>query len=105
MTEPAIRIDRKADRYTVHPHAAHRAVGGEIFIVTADRAFHRLSVPSAIDAFEAIVHGRGLREDLVTLLVHRYQVGAQQADDDIGAFLQTLVDRQILVRAQAGPCS
>lgn len=105
MTEQAQRIDGNSAHYAVHPQAAHRAVGGEIFIVTADRAFHRLSVPSAIDLFEAIVHGQGRRDELVGLLVDRYRVGAQQADQDIATFLQTLVDRQVLVRAEAAPCA
>ncbi len=91
-------------RYAVHPQASHRAVGGEIFIVTRDRAFHRLSVPSAVDTFLAIAQGNARRADLEAQVVARYQVSAQQAHVDVGLFLQSLLDKQVIVVAEDAPC-
>jgi hypothetical protein len=90
-------------RYAVHPRAAHRAVGGEVFIVTGDRAFHRLSVPSAVDLFAAVVAGQGDRAQLLALLVARYAVNADVAARDLDAFLDALLSRGVLVADEPVP--
>lgn len=92
---------RQEARYAVHPQAAHRTVGGEIFVVTDDRAFHRISTPTAVDLFQALVAGGARRGDLVALLVARYQVQADQAGADVDAFLGSLVERRVAVRSDA----
>lgn len=92
--------------YRVHPLASHRVVGGEVFIVTADRAFHRLSVPTAVDAFLEIAKGTVRRAELDALIVARYRVSTQQAHEDVGAFLQSLLDKQVIVATETEdePC-
>lgn len=88
--------------YAVHPLAAHRSVGGEVYVVTDDRAFHRLAVATAVDLFQTIVQqGGARREELVSLLVARYQVDPPRAGVDVDAFLQTMLDRHLLVRKAA----
>lgn len=82
-------------RYVLHPQAAHRSVGGEVYIVTEDRAFHRLSTATAIDLFMALASGPSTRDDLVTLLCQRFQVSHDRAQQDVDTFLQTLVDRHV----------
>lgn len=91
-------------RYGLHPQAAHRAVAGEVFVVTGDRAFHRLSVPTAVELFEALARGACRRADLVELLLERYQVTREQAETDVTAFLQVLLERQVVIEThEAGP--
>lgn len=93
-------------RFTLHPHAAHRTVGGEVFIVTDDRAFHRLESPTAIDLFQALARavsaGDGKpgasRAELVHLLVGRYDVTPEQAAADVDEFLYTLLERMVAVQ-------
>lgn len=87
-------------RFALHPLAAHRLVGGEVFIVTDDRAFHRLDSPTAIDVFQALAEApQGTtRAELVDLLVGRYQVSTEQAEADVDRFLHTLVERLVAVQ-------
>lgn len=87
-------------RYCVHPQAAHRRVGGEFFVVTGDRAFHRLRLPTAVDAFAAIVAAPSTHAELVALLCGRYQVDAEAAGRDLAAYLQDLLAKQLICVAQ-----
>ena len=98
------RAQRRGDaRYAVHPLAAHRTVGGEIFVVTDDRAFHRISTPTAVDLFKALGTAGARRDDLVALLVGRYRVQAEQAGADVDEFLASLVGKRVAVRLDAAP--
>lgn len=84
-------------KYSVHPRAAHRQVAGEVFVITEDRAFHRLATPTAVDLFQALVRGPATQQELVDLLSRRYQVQPDQAQADVTSFLRSLVDRRVLV--------
>ena len=64
----AMTAATETTRFRVHPQAAHRRVGGEYFVVTGDRAFHRLRLTTAVDLFEAIATRPQSRSDLVALL-------------------------------------
>ena len=85
-------------RYRVHPHAAHRCVGGEIFVVTDDRAFHRLLPGTAVDVFQAVVAGTTDAMALAKLIAERYEVAGDRAATDIRSFLDDLVSRRVLER-------
>lgn len=87
-----------AVRYRVHPLAAHRCVGGEVFVVTDDRAFHRLLPGTAVDVFEAIAAGTADAVALAGLVAARYDVGLARALADILLFLDELVVRRVLER-------
>ena len=92
----AMTAATETTRFRVHPQAAHRRVGGEYFVVTGDRAFHRLRLTTAVDLFEAIATRPQSRSDLVALLCSRYRVEADVAGRDLDAFLTDLVDRQLI---------
>lgn len=88
-------------RYHLHPQAAHRAVAGEVFVVTGDRAFHRLQAATAVALFAEL--GRtaaGSSEgELTDLLVRDFEVTQAQARADVTIFLATLVQRHLAVAA------
>ena len=88
-------------RYHVHPEAAHRLVGGEVFVVTADRAFHRLHTPTAIDLFQRLAAGPVSAAELVSFLTARYAVSSTDAAGDVAAFLGTLLERRLATTAAA----
>ena len=83
----------------LHPQASYREVGGEVFVVTADRSFHRLAVPTAVDLFRLVARGAVSRDSLVDHLTCHYDVTAARAAADVDAFVETLVARQIAVAA------
>jgi len=85
-------------RYTLHPQLAHRAVGPEVFLITDDRAFHRLSSSTAVELFEKLKQGACRRDELVAMLTDRYEVSPEHAARDIDAFLQVLLERLVIVR-------
>jgi hypothetical protein len=90
--------EARSTRFIVHPYAAHRTVGGEVFVVTADRAFHRMAAATAVELF-AMLNGSGAtRDELVARLVARYRVDAGQAGADVDAFLASLIEGQVLVQ-------
>lgn len=97
MTAQAVTTPA-ATRFTVHPFAAHRTVAGEVFVVTADRAFHRMAAPTAVELFGMLSPAGTTRDEMVARLVQRYRVDARQAGADVDAFLDSLVQRQVLVR-------
>ena len=88
-------------RYCLHPQAAHRKVAGEVFIVTGDRAFHRLQTVTAVDLFDSLAQSAaGMSADeLTALLLQRYDVSETTARADVATFLQTLLARQLAVPA------
>lgn len=87
-------------KYTLHPKVAFRAVAGEIFLVSDDRAFHHAHLPTAIDALKALRMAPQSEDDLVALVTHRYSVDATTARADIRGFLQILRDRMIVVATE-----
>lgn len=94
----------RAGRYRLHPQAAHRLVGGEVFIVTGDRRFHRLKARTAVDLFSQLAKAAESGCDaaqLVDLLVGRYNVAAAQAAADVNQFISDLVQREIAIAIQA----
>ena len=88
-------------RYRIHPEAAHRVVAGEVFVVTGDRAFHRLHVATAIDLFGELAKNGASARELAAVLTERYQVSPTQADQDVQDFVATLLERQLAVLEQS----
>ncbi len=90
-------------RYRLHPQAAHRKVAGEVFVVTGDRAFHRMQNATAVDLFDALAcaDAGATAEELTALLLHTYDVPEHEARADVAAFLETLLARQLAVPAPA----
>lgn len=86
-------------RFRLHPHAAHRAVASEVFVVTDDRAFHRLVNASAVTLFDALAQAPGglSAQDLQSLLLAQFDVDPARARRDVDAFLQLLVERHLAV--------
>jgi hypothetical protein len=88
----------------LHPQASYREVGGEVFVVTVDRSFHRLAVPTAVDLFRLVAGGGAHRQALIDHLTTHYEVSDGRAAADVDAFVETLTARQIAVsEASAAP--
>lgn len=81
--------------YSLLPSAAHRDVAGEIFVITADRGFHRLEAPTAVLLFRLLAGGPRSAAELQDALVANFEVDPAVAHHDIAEFLHILVERQI----------
>ncbi len=84
-------------RFALLPSAAYREVAGEIFVITADRAFHRLQTESAVLLFRLLSRGPRSAQELQDALVAHFDVDAATAHHDIAEFLLILEQRQIAV--------
>lgn len=84
----------------LHPRAAWRTVAGEVFVVTDDRAFHRLAVPSATAIFAALEQGPTDLDAIVAQLCERFEVEAGVARREADRFVRTLLDRGIAAPAE-----
>ncbi len=80
---------------SLHAGAAHRLVGGEYFIVTDDRSFHHVHVPTAVTLFGRLVSGPQTIGDLVDTLLQQFDVERSEAERDVQAFATTLVERRL----------
>ena len=83
-------------RYQLHPNAAFRQVAGEVFIVTADRAMHQFSTPTALAVFHTLQKTPATVDEIAIRLSQGFEVSVEQAAKDIDSFIETLVDRQIV---------
>ncbi len=79
----------------VHPRAAWRNVGGEVFVITGDRAFHRLAAPTAVDLLKRLALAPATVGELADQLVRDYQVDTATAQRDVTAFVEALIAKQI----------
>lgn len=96
----AARPVEPALRYALLPSAAHREVAGEIFVISADRGFHRLQAASAVTLFRLLAAGPRTAAELEAALVGEFEVDPQVAHHDIAEFLLILVERQIAAAVQ-----
>ena len=95
------------NRYRLHPQAASRKVAGEVFVVTDDRAFHRLHVATSVALFDALAgtaNGVSPRE-LTELLLREFDVTPDQAAQDVADFLAALLARHLAVPAELAAAS
>jgi len=65
-------------------------VGQELFVVTADRSFHRVQVPTAVAAVERLTRGPASGTELLAILVGHFAVDDARASQDLQSFLTTL---------------
>ncbi len=101
VSNATLPSDGTGERFRLHPQAAHRLVGGEVFIVTGDRRFHRLQSRTAVDLFNQLVKAAqsgAEQTQLVDLIVGRYDVAAAEAEADVAQFIRDLVQRDIAIR-------
>lgn len=82
-------------RYALLPSAAHREVAGEVFVITADRGFHRLETTSAVAVFQLLAAAPHSVEELAAAITATHEIDLATATEDIGEFIGTLVDRHI----------
>ena len=101
---PARSWDLKTETatWTLDPTAAHRLVGGEYFIVTADRAFHHVHVPSAVTLYGALAGGPKSQSELTDALCANYRVDREAAAQDVANFIRTLAERGLAAQAAGG---
>lgn len=83
-------------RYQLHPNAAFRQVAGEVFIVTADRAMHQFTTPTALAVFHSMQKTPATVDEIALSLSQGFEVSVEQAAKDVASFIETLVDRQIV---------
>jgi hypothetical protein len=84
-----------APLYSLLPSVAHRDVAGEIFVITADRGFHRLEAATAVLLFRLLAGGPRSAAELQEALVANFEVDPAVAHHDIAEFLLILEARQI----------
>ena len=82
-------------RYALHPKVAVRAVAGEVFLVSDDRAFHHAHLPTAVDIINALREKPRTAAELANLISDRYEVEPAQAARDVDTFLKMLVERMV----------
>ena len=88
-------------RFSLHPKVAVRAVAGEIFLVSDDRAFHHAHVPVAVDTIAALRKAPQSEDELVQMVTARYDVDDATARSDMRSFLLTLVQRKVAVTTES----
>lgn len=81
--------------YSIRPDVAYREVAGEIFLVSDDRAFHHVHLPTAVDTVVALREGPKTEDTLVSLLTMRFDVDERTAREDLSVFLKLLVERNV----------
>jgi hypothetical protein len=70
-------------------------VAGEVFVITADRGFHRLEAATAVLLFRLLAEGPRSAAELQDAMVANFEVDPAVAHHDIAEFLHILVARQI----------
>ncbi|MCO4761245.1 MAG: PqqD family protein [Myxococcales bacterium] len=85
-------------KYRLHPGAAHREVAGEFFVITADRALHQLTNPTAATIFRTLRDAAepATLSAVAERLTHDFEVEQPRAIADTQTFLSTLIERQIV---------
>lgn len=82
-------------RYRLRDDAARREVGGEFFIVTADRAMHRIAAKSGVSVLRLLAEQPHSVAELATALAPRFDADFETIRADVEAFVATLRARGI----------
>lgn len=82
-------------KYQLHPDAAFRRVGEEVFVVTDDRALHQFTNATATALFSVLSRGPARADGLARALSEQFEVDTSRAQADVEAFMTTLVKRRI----------
>ncbi len=81
--------------FSISPDVAWREVGGELFVITPDGFLH--GITSAAGLFIWLQINKGLeREEILAALCSEYDVGADDAAQDLDEFLATLVEKGLV---------
>jgi len=81
----------------VNPEAAFREVGGEIFVVTADRTFHHLGPATSVEIFKFCRACARSEAEIVGRIVALFDVDEATAAMDVQRFVTQLVERDVFV--------
>ncbi len=92
-----------SDRLALHPAVAWRPVAGEIFLVTPDRAMHRVASPTGAAIVKALAGPGVERGDLIVQLTQRFTGHPSAIAADVDAFLASLTAAGILRTVPAAP--
>jgi len=91
---------RGSARVAILPGLIHRAVEEEVFVLMADSTVHWLKNATATTIWRAIEAGGGegtTLDELARILVRAFEVEPARARSDIGAFVEALRDRGLVV--------
>ncbi len=83
-------------KYRLRDEAAYREVGETVFVVTADRALHKMANPTALAIFRTLESGPASVDELASTLTRRFDVDNATARADAQAFITTLVERKLV---------
>ena len=82
-------------KYQLHPQAAFRRVGEDVFVVTDDRALHQFTNATATTVFAVLAEGPASLSGLAEALSRSFEVDRAQALLDLEPFMAILVTRRI----------
>ena len=102
MTDP---LDR---RPALHPAAAVERVGGRLMIATRDDKLHLFAeeddAPNEVgERIVDLVDGRRSVREIASVIGDEFDVDSARALADTAAFIELLVERQVLALPSAGP--
>jgi hypothetical protein len=79
-----------------HPQTAGRVIDGEAVLILSDSAEINVLNPVGSRIFE-LIDGETSLEQIVETIVQEYNVNRADAERDTVAFVQELVDHQVLI--------
>ncbi|MCB9738996.1 MAG: PqqD family protein [Deltaproteobacteria bacterium] len=82
-------------RYRLRDDAARREVDGEFFIVTADRAMHRIAARSGVSVLRLLAERPHSVAELTDALAPRFDAEVATIRHDVETFVATLAARGI----------
>lgn len=81
---------------TPHPQTAGRVIDGEAILLLADT--NEIQVLNEVGSrIFALADGQHSLAEIASALTDEYEVDLDQALDDVGAFVQQLVDERVVV--------
>lgn len=89
-------VERELRPVRFRHEIAFRVVSGEGFLVTADRAMHRVAAPSGVAILEALAARPHSRKELYIALASRFRGDPEQIARDTDVFLTRLVARGVV---------
>jgi hypothetical protein len=85
--------------YRLRPDVVHRSLGDEHYLLSADSAFHTVDDPVGALLLARMADGRRhSRDALARAVLGRFDGPESVVMSDVSAFLDTLVDRNVLLR-------
>lgn len=84
------------------PEVAFRVVGGEAFLVTPDRAMHRVTAASGVVILEALQARAHTHATLLAEVASRFRGETEQIERDTDGFLADLLARGVVEEFDEG---